>query len=172
MSLFESAKEQILSIAQGSEFSKEALQLFLDPERVIECSIPLKKDTGETLNLPGFRSQHNSKRGPYKGGIRIHSGVTKDEVQALSLWMSMKCAVANIPFGGGKGGMIIDPKTLSEEELERLSRGYVQRMYDVFSPDIDVPAPDVNSNPKIMSWMLDEYISISLFKSGRGAFPL
>lgn len=161
MSLFESAKKQILSIAQGSEFSDEQINLFLDPERVIETTIPLQKDDGRTINVQAFRSQHNSKRGPYKGGIRIHEAVSMDEVQALSLWMSMKCAVANIPFGGSKGGIIIDPKSLTESELQRLSRGYVRRMYDVFSPEIDVPAPDVNSNPKIMSWMVDEYLNMA-----------
>lgn len=161
MSLFDSAKKQILSIAQGAEFSEEQISRFLDPERIVQATIPLQMDDGRIVNIPAFRSQHNSKRGPYKGGIRIHEAVSIDEVQALSLWMSMKCAVANIPFGGGKGGIIIDPKSLSEGELERLSRGYVQRMYDIFSPEIDVPAPDVNSNPKIMSWMVDEYISIA-----------
>ncbi len=161
MSLFESAKQQILQIAEGSEFTKEQISLFLDPERVVSATIPLRNDRGKTVNVPAFRSQHNSKRGPYKGGIRIHEAVSIDEVEALSLWMSMKCAVANIPFGGGKGGIVIDPKHLSEGELERLSRGYVLRMYDVFSPEVDVPAPDVNSNPKIMNWMIDEYIKIA-----------
>lgn len=160
-SIFEAAKNQIVAIAGGTSISLEELNLFLEPERIVEAWIPLQKDTGEKILIHAFRSQHNSKRGPYKGGIRFHPGVTREEVMALSLWMSIKCAVANIPFGGGKGGLIVDPKELSKEELERLSRGYVQRMYDVLSPEIDVPAPDVNSNPMIMNWMLEEYIAIA-----------
>jgi len=103
-------------------------------------------------NLPtfqtfsSFRAQHNNSRGPYKGGIRFHPNVTEDEVKALSFWMSIKCAVANIPFGGGKGGVSVDPKKLSEKELERLSRAYIRSIADAIGPDKDVPAPDVNTN--------------------------
>ena len=111
-------------------------------------------------NFLAFRAQHNNARGPYKGGIRFHPGVTEDEVKALSFWMSVKCAIADIPYGGAKGGIIIDPKKLSEKELEHVCRAYVKAFYKHIGPDQDVPAPDVNTNPQIMAWMMDEYEKI------------
>jgi glutamate dehydrogenase/leucine dehydrogenase len=109
---------------------------------------------------PAFRSQHNNARGPYKGGIRFHPNVTEDEVKALSMWMTWKCAVVGIPYGGGKGGVIVNPSTLSQEELEELSRAYVRLFADVIGENRDVPAPDVNTDGQIMAWMLDEYENI------------
>ncbi|MBC7498056.1 Glu/Leu/Phe/Val dehydrogenase [Candidatus Gracilibacteria bacterium] len=129
----------------------------MNPERVIEVNIPVKMDSGEIKNFVGYRSQHNGARGPYKGGIRYHQDVTVDEVKALSTWMSIKCATLDLPLGGGKGGIIVNPKELSERELEQLSRGWVQRLYKYLGPLDDVPAPDVNTNGQIMSWMVDEY---------------
>ena len=129
----------------------------MNPERVIEVNIPVKMDSGEIKNFVGYRSQHNGARGPYKGGIRYHQDVTIDEVKALSTWMSIKCATLDLPLGGGKGGIIVNPKELSERELEQLSRGWVQRLYKYLGPLDDVPAPDVNTNWQIMSWMVDEY---------------
>jgi glutamate dehydrogenase len=113
-------------------------------------------DNGEQKIFTGFRSQHNNARGPYKGGIRYHQQVSLDEVRALSFWMSFKNAVVNVPFGGGKGGIIVNPKELSAGELERLSRGYIQKIYPIIGPETDVPAPDVNTTGQIMGWMLNE----------------
>lgn len=131
--------------------------ILLSPDRVIEVSIPIRMDDGTLKNFTGYRSQHNSARGPYKGGIRYHQDVTKDEVMALSTWMSIKCATLDLPLGGWKGGIIVDPKTLSKTELEQLSRWWVQKLYKYIGPLDDVPAPDVNTNGQIMSWMVDEY---------------
>ena len=116
---------------------------------------------GKNVNITSYRSQHSNKLGPYKGGIRFHKDVSKDEVMALSLWMSLKCAVANIPFGGGKGGVTIDPKNLTELELEMLSRAYANAFYQHFGYDKDVPAPDVNTNSKIIEWMVKEYVLLA-----------
>lgn len=127
------------------------------PKRVIEISIPVKMDSGKLKVFKGFRSQFNDALGPYKGGIRYHQNVTRDEVMALSAWMMLKCAVVGIPLGGGKGGIIVDPKKLSKAELEQLSRGYIRQIYKYVGPTTDVPAPDVNTNGQIMSWMRDEY---------------
>jgi glutamate dehydrogenase/leucine dehydrogenase len=129
----------------------------LNPDRVIEVNIPVEMDDGTIKNFVGYRSQHNSARGAYKGGIRYHQDVSRDEVMALSTWMSIKCATLDLPLGGGKGGIIVDPKTLSPRELEKLSRGWVQKLYKYLGPLDDVPAPDVNTNGQIMSWMVDEY---------------
>lgn len=135
----------------------DQFQKILNPERVIEVNIPVKMDSGIIKNFVGYRSQHNAARGPYKGGIRYHQDVTRDEVMALSTWMSIKCATLDLPLGGGKWGIIVNPKELSQNELEQLSRGWVQRLYKYLGPLDDVPAPDVNTNGQIMSWMVDEY---------------
>ncbi|WP_447516146.1 NAD-specific glutamate dehydrogenase, partial [Clostridioides difficile] len=124
---------------------------------VIEVSIPVKMDDGSIKTFKGFRSQHNDAVGPTKGGIRFHQNVSRDEVKALSIWMTFKCSVTGIPYGGGKGGIIVDPSTLSQGELERLSRGYIDGIYKLIGEKVDVPAPDVNTNGQIMSWMVDEY---------------
>jgi len=129
----------------------------LNPDRIVQVSIPIKMDNGGVRVFEGLRVQHNNARGPYKGGIRYHEKVDMDEIKALSFWMTFKSAVVNVPFGGAKGGIVVNPKELSEGELERLSRGYVAKLYKLFGPELDVPAPDVNTNGKIMAWMLDEY---------------
>lgn len=146
------AAYQFLEWRYDDQFTK-----VLTPERVIEVNIPVKMDNGEIRTFVGYRSQHNAARGPYKGGIRYHEGVNKDEVMALSAWMSIKTATLDLPLGGGKGGIIVNPKELSEGELERLSRGWVDKLYKYIGPLDDVPAPDVNTNGKIMAWMVDEY---------------
>jgi len=138
------------------EYAHE-FEVLLSPDRVIEVAIPVVMDDGSSRVFTGYRSQHNSARGPYKGGIRYHQDVTRDEVMALSAWMSIKTATLDLPLGGGKWGIIVDPKTLSKGELERLSRGWVQKLYKYIGPLDDVPAPDVNTNGEIMSWMVDEY---------------
>ncbi len=135
-----------------SQFEKILL-----PERIIEVAIPVRMDNGTTRIFTGYRSQHNAARGPYKGGIRYHQDVNKDEVMALSAWMSIKTATLDLPLGGGKGGIIVNPKELSVGELERLSRGWVQKLYKYLGPLDDVPAPDVNTTGQIMAWMVDEY---------------
>ncbi len=131
------------------------------PQRVVNVTIPVAMDDGSQKIFAGYRVQFNNARGPYKGGIRYHHNVSLDEVKALSFWMAMKCAVADLPMGGGKGGIIVDPKTLSPGELERLSRGYGRAIADIIGPDSDVPAPDVNTNGVIMKWLLDEFIKSS-----------
>jgi glutamate dehydrogenase len=127
------------------------------PERTVEVALPLRRDSGETGIFFGYRVQHNNLRGPYKGGLRFHQNVSMDEVKALALWMTIKCAVIDIPMGGGKGGIAVDPKQLSTAELERLTRLFTRRIADVIGPLKDVPAPDVNTNPQVMAWIKDEY---------------
>ncbi|MDP3726746.1 MAG: Glu/Leu/Phe/Val dehydrogenase [bacterium] len=159
--IFSQTKKSILLISKKFNIDQKKVEEFLEPNRIVEVKIPIKLKNGEIKIFKGFRSQHNNKLGPYKGGIRFHQNVTKDEVMALSLWMSLKCAVVGLPFGGAKGGVTIDPKTLSEGELEGLSKGYVRQIFDIIGPHKDVPAPDVNTNPKIMGWMVEEYFKIS-----------
>ncbi len=139
----------------------EVYEILKNPQRMIEVSIPVKMDDGSIRVFTGFRAQHNTAIGPSKGGIRFHQNVTRDEVAALSIWMTFKCSVTGIPYGGGKGGIIVDPKQLSSGELERLCRGYVDAIYPILGEKKDVPAPDVNTNGQIMAWMLDEYVKLS-----------
>jgi glutamate dehydrogenase/leucine dehydrogenase len=127
------------------------------PERELKVSLPVKMDDGSTKIFQGYRVQHNTVRGPAKGGIRYHVSVTDDEVRALAAWMTFKCSVVNIPFGGGKGGIIVDPFTLSKKELESLTRRYTAAIAPIIGPDKDIPAPDVGSTPEIMSWIMDTY---------------
>lgn len=140
---------------------KAKLERLRNPERIIQVWFPVKMDDGSPRVFEGYRVQYNQARGPYKGGIRFHPGVSLAEVKALAFWMTMKCAAANLPLGGGKGGVIVDPKSLSSRELERLSRGYVRAIGRDLGPDVDIPAPDVNTNPQMMGWMVDEYLKIS-----------
>jgi glutamate dehydrogenase/leucine dehydrogenase len=154
---FESAQAQLREAEEIANFDTDKISRLMEPDRYTEVSIPVRMDNGTQKIFTGFRSQHNNARGPYKGGIRYHQQVSLDEVKALSFWMSFKNAVVNVPFGGGKGGIIVNPKKLSAGELERLSRGYIQKMYRLFGPEFDVPAPDVNTNGQIMGWFLDEY---------------
>ena len=131
------------------------------PERIHQVSIPLVRDDGSSDLLTGYRVQHSSARGPYKGGIRYHPNVSLDEVKALAGWMSIKTAVVNIPMGGGKGGITVDPHTLSPRELECLTRSYTERIWRVIGPLVDIPAPDVNTDSRIMDWLADEYGRLS-----------
>ena len=139
------------------------------PKRIIELSIPVLMDNGKVKNFTAFRSQHNNARWPFKWGIRFHQDVSRDEVKALSMWMSFKCSVIDIPLGWWKGGVIVNPKELSQWELERLSRWYVRGLYKYIWPGQDVPAPDVNTTPQIMAWMMDEY-SLLVWKYSPGSF--
>ncbi|MFY9177929.1 MAG: Glu/Leu/Phe/Val dehydrogenase [Caldicoprobacterales bacterium] len=130
------------------------------PEREIKVSIPVEMDDGSIKVFEGYRVQHSSVRGPYKGGIRYHQDVDMDEVKALAGWMSFKCAVVDIPYGGGKGGVRVDATKLSKKELERLTRKYATLLYPFVGPEIDIPAPDVNTNAEIMSWFMDTYSTL------------
>ncbi len=132
-------------------------QILTHPSRQIIFSIPFQRDSGEFEVYTGYRVQYNFARGPAKGGIRFHPGVTLDEVTALAFWMTWKCAVVDLPFGGGKGGVTCDPKTLSSNELERITRRYAAELVEVVGPDKDVPAPDVNTTPQVMAWFMDTY---------------
>lgn len=132
-------------------------RILTHPSRQIIFSIPFKRDSGELEVFTGYRVQYNFARGPAKGGIRYHPGVTLDEVTALAFWMTWKCAVVDLPFGGGKGGVTCDPATLSENELERITRRYAAELVEVVGPDKDVPAPDVNTTPQVMAWFMDTY---------------
>jgi glutamate dehydrogenase/leucine dehydrogenase len=154
---FENAQAQLREIQTLVKFDDNVMAQLMHPKRVIEMSLPIKMDDGRMEVFTGYRSQYNDARGPFKGGIRFHPGVTVDEVKALSAWMTWKTAVVDIPLGGGKGGVIVDPKKLSDGELERLSRAYARSMAPFIGATIDVPAPDVSTDPRIMGWMLDEY---------------
>ena len=154
---FLDCQKQFGEIAKILKITPEIIQELEEPQRIIKFQILVKMDDGKTRIFFGFRSQHNNALGPYKGGIRFHPEVSEDEIKALSMLMTWKCSLAGIPFGGGKGGVIVDPRKLSRGELERLSRGYVKGVFPLIGPDLDVPAPDVNTNPQIMAWMTDEY---------------
>ncbi|WP_300409802.1 Glu/Leu/Phe/Val dehydrogenase [Lagierella sp.] len=156
----ENVRLQLKKACDLGNIDSNAYEILKSPQRVIEISIPVKMDNGQVKTFIGYRSCHSNVLGPSKGGVRFHPAVTVDEVKALSMWMSFKCSVMNLPYGGGKGGIIVDPTELSEGELERLSRGYIQGLYDYLGEKIDIPAPDVNTNGKIMGWMLDEYIKL------------
>jgi glutamate dehydrogenase/leucine dehydrogenase len=158
---FEIAQNQLAEAAKFIDVDKELLEILKQPQRIIEVSIPIKMDNGKTKIFTGFRVQHNNARGPYKGGLRYHPNVSLEEVKALALWMTFKCSVVDIPYGGAKGGIIVDPHKLSQAELQRLTRGYVDRIYEFIGPRKDIPAPDVYTNSQIMSWILDEYNHIS-----------
>ena len=142
---------------QDSVEFNQVIEKLKSPNQIIEGEIEVKMDDGSTKKFKAFRSQHNNARGPYKGGIRFHHNVSKEEVMALSTWMTWKCAVTGIPYGGGKGGVIVDPKKLSPKELQSLSRAYAEFIADYIGPWVDVPAPDVNTTPQIMAWMIDAY---------------
>jgi len=151
------AKQQLTQAAKKLGLDKLLFSMLSEPDRIIQVSLPIKMDDGSIRVFSGFRVQHNNIQGPYKGGLRYHPKVDMDEVKALAFWMSMKNAVVGVPFGGGKGGITVDPKTLSEKELEQLTRLFARKLFDVIGAYKDVPAPDVNTNPKIMGWIVDEF---------------
>lgn len=146
-------------------YPKEMYELLKEPMRMLTVRIPVRMDNGETRIFTGYRAQHNDAVGPTKGGVRFHPEVTEDEVKALSIWMSLKCGIVDLPYGGGKGGIICDPREMSFRELERLSRGYVRAISQIVGPTKDIPAPDVFTNSQIMAWMMDEYSRIREFDS-------
>ncbi len=157
LNVFEMAQAQVKNACDKLGMEPNVYELLKEPQRVLEVNIPVKMDDGSIKVFKGFRSQHNDAVGPTKGGIRFHPNVSLEEVKALSIWMTFKCSVTGIPYGGGKGGIIVDPSELSKGELERLSRGYIDGIYKLIGEKVDVPAPDVNTNGQIMAWMVDEY---------------
>ncbi len=154
---FLQTQKQFREIAKFLNLRDEIVQRLKEPERALKFQIPVRMDNGKTKIFFGFRSQHNNSLGPYKGGIRYHPNVSENGIKALSMLMTWKCSLVGLPFGGGKGGVIVNPLKLSKNELERLSRGYVNKIFPLIGPDIDIPAPDVNTNAQIMAWMVDEY---------------
>jgi glutamate dehydrogenase/leucine dehydrogenase len=163
--MLESAQVLIKKTAKNLGFDEEIIKRLIEPEMICEFSFPVKMDDGQIKVFKGWRIQHNSALGPYKGGIRFHPQTSREEVQALATLMTIKCAVAGLPYGGAKGGVLVDPKKLSSAELERLSREYVKKIAHFIGEDIDVPAPDVNTNPQIIAWMIDEYQKIKGYQS-------
>jgi len=154
---YSNAMAQLSKAAKLIGLKKSDLGKMQKPQRILQANIPVKMDNGKIKKFKAFRVQHNNRRGPYKGGIRFHQNVSLNEIKALSFWMTIKTAVVGIPFGGGKGGVIVNPKKLSKTELENLSRGYIRAFYKYIGPRVDVPAPDVNTTSQIMDWMVDEY---------------
>ncbi len=156
-SAHESALENFEIAADALGLSSDIRTMMRHPERVLEVSVPVRMDDGQVQHFQGYRVQYSTARGPAKGGIRYHPNVTLDEVKALAMWMTWKCAVVNIPFGGGKGGVTVDSKKLSMGELERLTRRYTRGILPLIGPRQDIPAPDVYTNPQVMAWIMDTY---------------
>ena len=154
---FESLQEQVDDAAAYLDIDEDVLTRLKHPERVLEVNLTVELDDGSHRRFKGFRSQFNGDRGPYKGGIRYHPDVSRDEVKALSGWMAYKCAIVGIPFGGGKGGIVVDPDDYSESELERLTRAFATELRPLVGPDRDIPAPDVNTGQREMNWFKDTY---------------
>ncbi|MFH1427688.1 MAG: Glu/Leu/Phe/Val dehydrogenase [Patescibacteria group bacterium] len=151
---------QINKAGEVINLTFDEIEILKSPQKIIQVAIPILMDNGHLQVFKGYRVQHNDIRGPFKGGLRYHPKVNLDEVEALAFWMTFKCAVADIPYGGAKGGITVDPKKLSQAELERLTRGYVRAIAEFIGPDKDIPAPDVYTNPQIMAWIMDEYSHI------------
>jgi glutamate dehydrogenase/leucine dehydrogenase len=157
---YKNAVFQLQQVAGLLNLNEEVVEILSKPNKLLKTELEVKMDDGKVKKFKAYRSQHNNAIGPYKGGIRFHPMVTEDEVKALSMWMTWKCSVVGIPYGGAKGGVVVDPKELSEMELQRLSRKYIEFISDDIGPQKDVPAPDMNTNPQVMAWMLDEYEKI------------
>ncbi|HEX5564024.1 MAG TPA: Glu/Leu/Phe/Val dehydrogenase [Sporosarcina sp.] len=165
LNLFTSTQVVIKDALDKLGYDEGMYDLLKEPIRMVEVRIPVRMDDGKVKVFTGFRGQHNDAVGPTKGGVRFHPGVTADEVRALSMWMTLKAGIVDLPYGGGKGGIICDPREMSMGELERLSRGYVRALSQVMGPTKDIPAPDVFTNAQIMAWMMDEYSRIDEFNS-------
>lgn len=154
---FKSAQDHLKSAVKILGMGDDTYEILRNVDEYVEVSIPVKMDNNKIKVFKGYRVHHNNVRGPYKGGIRFHPTVNVNEVKALASWMTWKCAVAGIPFGGAKGGIVCNPKEMSKNELEKLSRGYINALGDFIGPDRDIPAPDVYTGPQVMAWMMDEY---------------
>jgi len=158
--IFRDAIQRLDRAFEYADIDEEAVERLKHPKQVLEVSIPVRMDDGSLRVFTGYRVRHDDTRGPTKGGIRYHPDVDLAEVKALAFWMTFKCAVVRLPYGGGKGGVIVNPKELSRMELERLTRGFIAQIADFIGPETDVPAPDVYTNAMIMGWMMDEYSKI------------
>ncbi|MEC1178016.1 Glu/Leu/Phe/Val dehydrogenase [Metasolibacillus meyeri] len=165
LNLFTSTQDVIQEALQKLGYDEAMYELLKEPLRMLEVRIPVKMDDGTTKVFTGYRAQHNDAVGPTKGGVRFHPAVTDEEVKALSMWMTLKCGIVDLPYGGGKGGVICDPRQMSMGEVERLSRGYVRAVSQFVGPTKDIPAPDVFTNAQIMAWMMDEYSRMDEFNS-------
>jgi glutamate dehydrogenase len=165
LNLFTSTQALFKDALDKLGYDEGMYELLKEPLRMIEVRIPIKMDDGKVKVFTGYRGQHNDAVGPTKGGVRYHPEVTLEEVKALSMWMTLKAGIVDLPYGGGKGAIICDPREMSMGELERLSRGYVRALSQVMGPSKDIPAPDVFTNAQIMAWMMDEYSRIDEFNS-------
>jgi len=154
---YESAMENFDLAADALKLDESTRNMVRSPERILEVSLPVRMDKGHIQHFTGWRVQHNTARGPAKGGIRYHPGVCLDEVKALATWMTWKCAVVNIPYGGGKGGITCNPKEMSQTELEHMTRRYASAILPIIGPEKDIPAPDVYTNSQVMAWIMDTY---------------
>lgn len=159
-SLFEDALRRLNAAVQHTDLPEEIALRVGTPKSCLQVSVPVRRDDGSLDFFTGYRVRHDDTRGPTKGGLRYHPSVSLDEVKSLAFWMTFKCAVVGVPFGGAKGGISVNPKELSPMELERLSRGFIRLIADFIGPDVDIPAPDVYTNERIMGWMMDEYSTI------------
>ncbi|MFJ3391081.1 MULTISPECIES: Glu/Leu/Phe/Val dehydrogenase [unclassified Lysinibacillus] len=165
LNLFTSTQEVIQEALNRLGYDEAMYELLKEPLRMLQVRIPVKLDDGTTKVFTGYRAQHNDAVGPTKGGVRFHPAVSEEEVKALSMWMTLKCGIVDLPYGGGKGGVICDPRQMSMDEIERLSRGYVRAVSQIVGPTKDIPAPDVFTNAQIMAWMMDEYSRMDEFNS-------
>jgi len=163
--IFSDAIERVRRIGENAGVSEDVINALMHPQATLTAALAVRMDDGSTRYFTGYRCRYNNLLGPSKGGIRFHWEVNRQEVQALALWMTIKCAVLGLPYGGAKGGICVDPKQLSPLEIERLSRAYVRAMSDFIGPDTDIPAPDVYTNARIMGWMMNEYETIKRVKA-------
>ena len=163
--IFKDAIERVKRIGTQADVSLDVINSLMHPHATLTASLPVRMDNGSTQYFTGYRCRYNNLLGPSKGGIRYHPNVNRQGVEALALWMTIKCAIVGLPYGGGKGGITVDAKKLSAMEIERLSRAYVRAMADFIGPDTDIPAPDVYTNARIMGWMMDEYETIKRVKA-------
>ncbi len=169
MNPWEAALQYLDEAAELMHLDEGTYAILREPKRSLLVSVPVRMDDEHIQVFQGFRVQHDVTRGPAKGGIRYHPDVTLDEVKALAMWMTWKCAVVNIPYGGAKGGIVVDPRQLSLGELERMTRRYASELLPLIGPDRDIPAPDVNTDEQIMAWMMDTY-SMNVGHSVPGAY--
>ena len=159
-SMFEDARKQLNLAFKYSEIDPETIERLMYPERTIQVALPMRHDDGTLHIYKAFRTQYNSILGPYKGGIRFHANVSRDEIESLSFWMTFKCAAVKIPYGGAKGGVCVNPRSLSHRERERISKAYIDAFADFIGPDVDIPAPDMYTDERVMGWMYSEYQKI------------
>ena len=165
LNLLTSTQNVIKTALENLGYEESMYEIMKEPMRILEVRIPVRMDDGETQIFTGMRVQHNDAVGPTKGGVRFHPDVNRDEIIALSMWMTLKCGIVDLPYGGGKGGIKCDPREMSMHEIENLSRGYVRAISQIVGPNKDIPAPDVYTNSQIMAWMYDEYSKIDEFNS-------